>query len=215
MSRGLPVQQVYGLTETSPIAVYQTLVQATTKFHSTGVPALHCQMKLLGRDNVAVPDGEVGRILIKGPNVLYEYWGDPQATAKALDNGWFDTGDLGHLDQDGHLVVDDRAKDLIISGGENIYPAELEMHLHSLDGVLEAAVVGRRDQRWGETPVAIVVLEAGSTLDNGTILQSFNGQLARFKHPREVLFLPELPRNVMGKVQKFALRKMILAPVNE
>jgi fatty-acyl-CoA synthase len=212
MKRGLPVQQVYGLTETSPIAVYQTLDQATTKFHSTGVPGLHCQMKLVDQGNINVLHGQVGRILIKGPNVLFEYWGNPQATATALNEGWFDTGDLGHLDPDGHLVVDDRAKDMIISGGENIYPAELEVHLHSLDGVLEAAVVGQEHPRWGETPVAIVVLEAGSTLGKGAILQSFNGQLARFKHPSEVIFLPTLPRNVMGKVQKFVLREMILTP---
>ncbi len=211
--RGLPVQQVYGLTETSPIAVYQTAEQATAKFHSTGLPALHCQMKLVGEDNIKVADGQVGRILIKGPNVLFEYWGNPQATAEALNNGWFDTGDLGHLDPDGHLVVDDRAKDMIISGGENIYPAELEAHLHGLEGVLEAAVVGRQDPRWGETPIAIVVLEQGSLLDKDIILKSFAGQLARFKHPSEVIFLPTLPRNVMGKVQKFVLREMVIAPV--
>ena len=209
-SRGLPVQQVYGLTETSPIAVYQTAEQAKTRFHSTGVPALHCQMSLVGQGGVPVIDGDVGRILIKGPNVLFKYWGNPEATAQALDNGWFDTGDLGHLDHDGHLIVDDRAKDMIISGGENIYSAELEVHLNRLEGVLEAVVVGRKDPKWGETPIAIVVLAPDSLLDKSVILKSFIGQLARFKHPSEVIFMPKLPRNVMGKVQKFLLREMIL-----
>ena len=207
--RGLPVQQVYGLTETSPIAVYQTAEQAKTRFRSTGVAALHCHMKLQGQDGVPVSHGSVGCILIKGPNVLLEYWGNPEATAQALDNGWFDTGDLGHLDHDGHLIVDDRAKDMIISGGENIYPAELEVHLNCLEGVLEAAVVGRKDPKWGETPIAIVVLSPNSVLDKNLILKSFSGQLARFKHPSEVIFMPKLPRNVMGKVQKFLLREMI------
>jgi fatty-acyl-CoA synthase len=208
-SRGLPVQQVYGLTETSPIAVYQTAQQAKTRFHSTGLSALHCQMKLTGPKGLPVALGEVGHILIKGPNVLFEYWGNPEATALALQNGWFDTGDLGHLDVDGHLIVDDRAKDMIISGGENIYPAQLEGHLHGLDGVIEAAVVGRKDPKWGETPIALVVLAPKSTLNSAAILQSFVGQLARFKHPSEVVFIPKLPRNVMGKVQKFLLREMI------
>lgn len=209
-SRGLPVQQVYGLTETSPIAVYQTAEQAKGRSHSTGMAALHCHLRIVAADGVESPHGHVGRVLIKGPNILFEYWGNPQATAAALDNGWFDTGDLGHLDEDGHLVIDDRAKDMIISGGENIYPAELEGHLHNIDGVLEAAVVGRPDAKWGETPVAMVVLEHNSVLDKDTILKSFIGQLARFKHPNEVMFLPKLPRNVMGKVQKFVLREMIL-----
>jgi len=214
-SRGIPVQQVYGLTETSPIAVYQTAEQAKTRFHSTGLPALHCQMRITGQGGVPTTNGEVGHILIKGPNVLFEYWGNPEATANALDNGWFDTGDLGHLDHDGHLIVDDRAKDMIVSGGENIYPAELEVHLNHLEGVLEAAVVGQTDPKWGETPIAIVVLVPGSMLDKKTILKSFVGQLARFKHPSNVFFMAKLPRNVMGKVQKFLLREMIFTEVTK
>ena len=214
-SRGIPVQQVYGLTETSPIAVYQTAEQAITRFHSTGLPALHCQMRITGQGGVSLADGEVGHILIKGPNVLSEYWGNPEATAKALDNGWFDTGDLGHLDHDGHLIVDDRAKDMIVSGGENIYPAELEAHLNRLDGVLEAAVVGQADLKWGETPIAIVVLVPGSMLDKDTILKSFEGQLARYKHPSKVFFMAKLPRNVMGKVQKFLLGETIFTEVTK
>ena len=147
--------------------------------------------------------------------MLFEYWGNPEATAKALDNGWFDTGDLGHLDHDGHLIVDDRAKDMIVSGGENIYPAELEVHLNRLEGVLEAAVVGKIDHKWGETPIAIVVLVPGSLLDKNAILKSFVGQLARFKHPSDVIFMSKLPRNVMGKVQKFLLRETIFPEVTK
>ena len=215
--RGLPVQQVYGLTETSPIAVYQTAQHAKTRFHSTGLPALHCKMKLMRANGepVTVGQEEVGHILIKGPNVLCEYWANPDATVLALQNGWFDTGDLGHLDNDGHLIVDDRAKDMIISGGENIYPAQLEVHLNGLEGVLEAAVVGKKDAKWGETPIAIVVLAPKSELDKKAILKSFVGQLARFKHPSDVIYMSVLPRNVMGKVQKFLLREMIEAPVKK
>ncbi len=206
---GLAVQQVYGLTETAPIAVYQSAAQALQKVGSTGLPALHCDMQLVDNQGDEVKAGEIGHIRIKGPNVMFEYWGNPQATAKALHNGWFDTGDMGYVDDDGHLVVADRAKDMIISGGENIYPAELENLLHSLDGIESAAVIGREDAKWGEAPVAVVVLEAGAQLDAKAILSAFDGRLARYKHPREVVFMDALPRNVMGKVQKFRLRQMI------
>ncbi len=206
---GLPVQQVYGLTETAPIAVYQTAAQALLKSGSTGLPGLHCDMQLVDNQGDAVVDGDIGHIRIKGPNVMFEYWGNPQATAKALHNGWFDTGDMGYKDTDGHLVVADRAKDMIISGGENIYPAELENVLHSMPGVRDAAVIGRHHEKWGETPVAVVIVQAGHELTSAEILAYFDGRLARFKHPREVIFMDELPRNVMGKVQKFRLRSMI------
>jgi len=206
---GLPVQQVYGLTETAPIAVYQTAAQALLKSGSTGLPGLHCDMQLVDNQGEAVVDGDIGHIRIKGPNVMFEYWGNPQATAKALHNGWFDTGDMGYKDPDGHLVVADRAKDMIISGGENVYPAELENLLHSMPGVREAAVVGRADDKWGETPVAVVIVAAGHELTSDQVLDYFQGRLARFKHPREVVFMDTLPRNVMGKVQKFRLRTMI------
>ena len=206
---GLAVQQVYGLTETAPIAVYQTAAQALRKVGSTGLPALHCDMQLVDDHGDEVPKGEIGHIRIKGPNVMFEYWGNPQATAKALHNGWFDTGDMGYVDDEGHLVVADRAKDMIISGGENIYPAELENLLHSIDGIESAAVIGKADDKWGETPVAAVVLKTGVELSAKAILAEFNGRLARYKHPREVVFMDALPRNVMGKVQKFRLRQMI------
>jgi fatty-acyl-CoA synthase len=206
---GLPVQQVYGLTETAPIAVYQRADQALLKTGSTGLPGLHCNMQLVNNQGDEVADGDIGHIRIKGPNVMFEYWGNPQATAKALHNGWFDTGDMGYRDADGHLVVADRAKDMIISGGENVYPAELENLLLSMPGIRDAAVVGRDDKKWGESPVAVVVLEAGNTLASDDILNYFHGRLARFKHPREVIFMEDLPRNVMGKVQKFRLRDMI------
>mgnify|MGYP001583509725 CR=1 FL=1 len=205
----LPVQQVYGLTETAPIAVYQSAAQALEKESSTGLAALHCDMQLVDKHGLSVAQGEIGQIRIKGPNVMFEYWGNPQATAQALHNGWFDTGDLGYLDTDGHLVVTDRAKDMIISGGENVYPAELEKLLYTIPGVRDAAVVGRHHDKWGETPVAIVVKHSDSDLAAEDILTYFHGRLARFKHPQEVIFVDDLPRNVMGKVQKFLLRAML------
>ena len=144
--------------------------------------------------------------MLRGPNLLREYWGDPDATNAALVDGWLRTGDLGHRDSEGFFYVDDRKKDLVISGGENIRPAELENVLGECEAVLEAAVVGCADERWGEVPVAFVVAKAGSTLTRADVLALFDGRLARFKHPRDVVFLDRLPRNAMGKVLKQELR---------
>ncbi len=137
------------------------------------------------------------------------YWGDPTASAEVLKGGWFYTGDIGHTDKDGLFYVDDRVKDVIISGSENIYPAELEMILDRCPGIEESAVVGRSDDKWGEVPVAIVVLKAGTELSRGAVVSLFEGELARFKHPKDVLFVEALPRNVMGKVLKYELREMV------
>ena len=140
---------------------------------------------------------------------MAEYWNDPDATAEVLEDGWFRTGDIGHIDGDGLHYVDDRVKDVIVSGSENIYPAELEMVLDRCAAIAEAAVVGRADSKWGEVPVAIVVRRGGADLTREDVLALFDGELARFKHPQDVIFTDTLPRNVMGKVLKFELREII------
>jgi fatty-acyl-CoA synthase len=166
-------------------------------------------MRLVDDTGEDVPPGERGEILIRGPQVMREYWGDPAATQEALQDGWFHSGDVGHLDAEGWLYVDERKKDVIISGGENIYPAELEAVLAECDAITESAVVARPDGKWGEVPVATVVLRKSGALGRDAVLALFEGRIARFKHPRDIVFMPALPRNAMGKVQKFRLREIV------
>lgn len=207
--RGVPVIQVYGSTETCPIAIYQRIDDAFDTVGSVGRPALHCQVRIVDPEGRDLPPGESGEVLVKGPNVMFEYWGNERATWEALRSGWFFTGDVGWRDERGLYYINDRKKDVVISGGENIYPAELEVVLAEMPEIAEAVVVGRPDPRWGEVPVAVVVLKEGQSVSREAILSRFDGVLARFKHPKDVIFVDKLPRNVMGKVQKFQVRDMI------
>ena len=204
--RGIPVTQVYGMTESGPLAICLRREDARRKVGSCGTPARHCEARILDEAGRETATGEIGEIVLRGPNLFREYWGDPEATRAAFDDGWLRTGDLAHRDDDGFFYVDDRKKDLVISGGENIRPAELENVLAECDAIVEAAVVGRADERWGEVPVAFVVAQAGRRLTRTDVLSLFDGRLARFKHPRDVVFLERLPRNAMGKVLKHELR---------
>ncbi|KAA3629966.1 MAG: long-chain fatty acid--CoA ligase [Proteobacteria bacterium] len=210
-ARGVPLIQVYGATETSPIATYLTRSDAQRKPGSAGKAALHCEMRIVDEQDREVARGASGEILIRGPNVMTGYWNQPEATAACLRNGWYYTGDVGHLDAEGYLYVDDRKKEMIISGGENIYPAELENLLAGHEAIVEAAVVGRPDAKWGEIPVAVVVLKNGHTLDREALASFFEGKLARFKHPRDLICVDALPRNPLGKIQKQILREMVAA----
>jgi fatty-acyl-CoA synthase len=205
--RGIPVQQVYGATETSPIAIGQTAEEAMIAMGSIGRSALHVQCRVVDAVGRPLPPGASGEIEVRGPSVLACYWGKdaPQATRE----GWFATGDVGHVDQAGRWWFTDRIKHVIISGGENIYPAEVERVLRSAPGVVEGAVCGREDARWGEVPVAVVVPGPGFSRD--AVLRHFEGQLARFKHPRDVISVPALPRTALGKVQVEALKMLAAA----
>jgi fatty-acyl-CoA synthase len=205
--RGIPVTQVYGLTESAPVAICLRREDAARKLGSCGKPALHCEARIVGGDGRDVAARAKGEILLRGPSLFREYWKDPGATAAAFtDDGWFRTGDVGHRDAEGFFTIDDRKKDVIITGGENVYPAELENVLADCAGIAEAAVVGRPDSRWVEVPVAFVVARAGSGLDEAAVAALFEGRLARYKHPREIRFVEALPRNVMGKILKHELR---------
>jgi fatty-acyl-CoA synthase len=209
LDRGVPIIQVYGSTETAPVAIHQRIPDAWTTKGSTGRAALHCDAMIVDAEGGVLGPGEKGEIVVRGPNILREYWNDPDATAEVLKDGWFHTGDIGHVDERGLFYVDDRVKDVIISGSENIYPAELEMVLDGCAEIAESAVVGREDERWGEVPVAVVVVREGAELTREAVLALFDGALARFKHPRDVVFRDSLPRNVMGKVLKYELREMV------
>ncbi|HEY5791622.1 MAG TPA: long-chain fatty acid--CoA ligase [Gammaproteobacteria bacterium] len=208
-ARGVPLIQVYGATETAPIAAYLRREDAARKAGSGGLPALHCALRVVDEQGDEVPAGEPGEVLVQGPNVMRGYWNNPQASADALRDGWFHSGDIGHLDADGYLYIDDRKKDLIISGGENVYPAEIEGLLAGCPLLAEVAVVGRADARWGEVPVAVAVPRDGAELDLAALQAFCAGRLARYKHPRDVLVVDALPRNAMGKIQKDAVRRLV------
>lgn len=208
-ARGIPVGQVYGATETAPVALYLRGPDARRKIGSTGKPAIHCRARIVDAAGSEVEAGAAGEILVQGPNLFRGYWNDPAATASAFRDGWYCTGDIGHRDAEGYYYIDDRKKDVIISGGENIYPAELENVLAACPEIEEAAVIGRPDPRWGEVAVAVVVRKPGAILDAAAVLALFEGSLARFKHPRAIVFARALPRNVMGKVLKHELRSSL------
>ncbi|MFP4625553.1 MAG: long-chain-fatty-acid--CoA ligase [Natronomonas sp.] len=204
--------QAYGMTEIGPCGTFQHPDDQIPKQGSAGVPALNHRVRIVEPDadpDDRVPQGEVGEILLAGPCTMSEYWNRPEATAESLKeaNGveWYFSGDLGYLDEDGYLFVVDRKDDMIISGGENIYPTEVEDVLFGHPDVVEAAVVGEPHDEWGETVVAYVVGETDADELDAFVRES--DDLADFKRPREYNFVAELPKNPSGKVQKFKLRE--------
>jgi fatty-acyl-CoA synthase len=208
-AKGVPMVQVYGSTETCPIAAYLKAGDAMRKAGSTGRVALHCQLRLVDSNGKDVAQGSTGEILIKGNNVMTGYWQAPQATAAVLVDGWFHSGDMGHQDEEGYLYVDGRSKEMIISGGENIYPAEIENLLIECPDIAEASVIGRPDARWGEIVVAVVVPKADHAVSSEQVLKLLEGRIARFKHPKEVVIVETLPKTALGKVRKEDVRKML------
>jgi fatty-acyl-CoA synthase len=207
LTRGIPVIQIFGSTETGPVAVFQR-VSDSHRVGTAGRCAIHCEMRLVDGDGADVPAGTSGEVLLKGRNIMSGYWRDEAATRAAIRDGWFATGDIGHLDEAGCLVIDDRKKEMIISGGENIFPAALEAILAECPEIEEAAVVGRPDDRWGEIPVAVVVARPGIHLTEEGVLALFKDRIARYKHPRAVIFTDRLPRTSIGKLVKADIRKM-------
>jgi acyl-CoA synthetase (AMP-forming)/AMP-acid ligase II len=201
----------YGLTETVSGDTFNDQAHTLSKIGSVGKPVVNLDLKLLGPDDAPVEPGSQGEVLLRGPKVVSGYWKNPAATAAAFTlDGWFRTGDIGHLDKDGYLYIDDRKKDMIVSGGENIATSEVERVLYEHEAVLEAAVVGMPDERWGEVPRAFIVLKPGQDLRDitaETLIAHCRARLAGFKTPKQVVFLDMLPRNPSGKVLKRELRK--------
>jgi fatty-acyl-CoA synthase len=204
-SRSSPMAQGYSLTEASAAATVLAPRDALRRLGSAGLAVMHGQIMVADDDDRPVPPGEIGEILVGGPQIMAGYWNRPEESAAALRNGWLHTGDLGRLD-DGYLYVVDRAKDMLISGGLNVYPAEIERLLAGLPGVTELAVIGVPDDRWGETPAVIVCGEAG-TVTPEVLLAACAGELADYKTPRYLVVRDEpLPRNMSGKVLKRELQ---------
>ncbi|WP_027576946.1 class I adenylate-forming enzyme family protein [Bradyrhizobium sp. WSM1743] len=208
VARDVPVLQVYGSTETCPIAIYTRLGGDLSRTGSTGLAGLCCEAKVIDQAGNELPVGTPGEIAVRGPNVFFEYWGNEAATRDALRDGWYRTGDIGLCDADGYFWVRDRKKNMIISGGENVYPAEVERVLLEHPDVSECAVIGRPDPRWDEVPIAYVIARSGRRLEADELRAHLQAQLARYKVPREIVFVTDLPRTALGKVQHFLLKQL-------
>ncbi len=196
----------YGLTETVSGDTFLDHEHIVSKLGSVGRPCLHLELEIWGEDGRSVPAGGRGEIVLRGPKVFKGYWRDPEATERAFAGGWFHTGDIGVMDEDGYVFIVDRLKDMIVSGGENIAGSEVERVLYEHSAVVEAAVVGRPDERWGEVPVAFVVLQPDHSTTAEELTAHCASQLAKFKVPKAITFLHALPRNPSGKVLKRELR---------
>jgi fatty-acyl-CoA synthase len=204
---GIILQQGYGMSEAAPGIAALDRDRAVAKAGSIGRPLFFMEVRIVDPQNRDLPLNREGELLIRGPNVMQEYWNRPEATAEAFTDGWLHTGDLARMDGDGDLYIVDRKKDMFISGGENVYPAEVENVIYELPQVGEAAVIGIKDQKWGEVGRAVVVLKAGQKLTEAEILDYLKGKLAKYKVPRSVVFVDQLPRNAAGKVLKNILRE--------
>ena len=209
---GIEIHQVYGLTETCGPACLISPEEAIAKAGSTGPAFFHTDVRVVDDKGREVEPGEIGEVIIRGPHIMKGYWNNKEATAEAIRDGWLYSGDLATIDKEGFVYIQDRKKDMIISGGENIYPAEIENVLQGHPGIVEAAVIGQPSEKWGESPAAIVVVSADAPPTVDEILEYCRGKLARFKLPRVVEFTDEIPRNPTGKILKRILRERFPGP---
>ncbi|MGP4007278.1 o-succinylbenzoate--CoA ligase [Streptomyces sp. 4N124] len=204
--RGLTFLQGYGMTEASPGTLFLDAEHAVSKAGSAGVPHFFSDVRVVRPDLAPVDVGETGEIVVRGPHVMPGYWGLPEETAGSFADGWFRSGDAARIDEDGYVFIVDRIKDMIISGGENIYPAEIEDLLLAHPDIVECAVIGVPDDKWGEVPRAVVVPREDVSVDPDEILASLSGRLAKYKIPKSVVLVEELPRTASGKLLKSRVR---------
>ncbi|SHH69991.1 acyl-CoA synthetase [Streptomyces sp. 3214.6] len=205
-ARGLTFLQGYGMTEASPGTLFLDAEHSISKAGSAGVPHFFSDVRVLRPDLAPVEVGETGEVVVRGPHVMPGYWGLPEETAASFADGWFRSGDAARVDEDGYVHIVDRIKDMIISGGENIYPAEIEDLLLAHPDIVECAVIGVSDDKWGEVPRAVVVPREGAALDPDEVLASLAGRLAKYKIPKSVVVADELPRTASGKLLKSRVR---------
>ncbi len=204
--RGVVIRQGMGLTETSPTVFLTDEAHAISKVGSVGKPCLHTEIRIVDEDGQDVGVDEIGELWVRGPNVTPGYWERPDANIESFTDGWLHTGDAARRDADGYVFIVDRWKDMFISGGENVYPAEVEQVLFHHPSVKDVAVIGVPDERWGEVGLAVVVPRDPAAFAGDELLAYCQGKLARFKIPRHVAVTDELPRNAAGKVLKRDLR---------
>jgi O-succinylbenzoate-CoA ligase len=212
--RGIEIHQVYGLTESCGPACLISPDEALAKAGSTGKAFFHTDVRVVDEHGRDVAPGGSGEVLVRGGHVMQGYWNRPDATADTIRNGWLHTGDLATVDAEGYVYIQDRKKDMIISGGENIYPAEVENVILSHPQVRDVAVIGQPSARWGESPLAVVV-PGDAALTPEAVIGHCQGRLARYKQPRTVRFVDEIPRNPAGKILKRLLRERFSEPAPE
>jgi fatty-acyl-CoA synthase len=205
--RGLGFSSGYGMTETAPGATSLSARHSASHATTSGLAHFFTSVRVVSRSGAPLPAGELGEVQIAGPNVIPGYWGLPEASAASRDGDWFKSGDLGILDDDGFLTIADRAKDMFISGGENVYPAEVEQLIMELDAVESVAVIGVPDDRWGEVGLAVVIPADGHAVTHEKIAAHLDGRIARYKIPKATVTVSELPRTASGKVRKNELRE--------
>ena len=214
MAMGIQINQIYGMTETCGPACMIGPDDAVSKIGSTGKAFFHTRVRIVDSQGNDQPPGEPGEVLVKGPHIMKEYWNRPEATAEAIVDGWLYTGDIATWDEEKFVTIQDRMKDMIISGGENIYPAEVENILIQHPEISDVAVIGQESARWGESPIAIVV-SGNRGLKIGDITTHCEGKLARFKIPKGLEFVDMIPRNPSGKILKRILREDFPGPASE
>ncbi|GAB3255118.1 acyl-CoA synthetase [Arthrobacter pigmenti] len=206
--KGLPFTQCYGMTETSPGTTVLPPGKTRDKAGSSGLAQFFTEVRIVDAMGEPVVPRVVGEIQVSGPNVIREYWNRPDATADSFADGhWFRSGDMGYFDDEGFIYVTDRMKDMIISGGENVYPIEIEQIILELEQVAGAAVIGAADEKWGEVPIAVVTPVEGAELSAEVVQAHLDGRLARYKLPKQVVLADDLPRTASGKIRKADLRK--------
>ncbi len=211
-NKGVPIRQGFGMTEVGVNCFSLPARDALRKIGSIGLPNFYIDTKVVDEDGAEVPPNTPGELLMRGPVVTPGYWQDEDATAEAIDaDGWFHTGDLVEVDEEGYFFVVGRKKEMYISGGENVYPAEIEAVLHEHDGVAEAAVVGVPDEKWGEVGAAFV---SGTQLNADSLRTHCEAHLARYKVPKYIEIRDALPKGHSGKIQKSALREQFSAPAS-
>ena len=210
--RGVALQQGYGMTETSPAVLTLDREDAARKAGSSGKPVLHTEVRIVNPDGRNAAVGELGELWVRGPNITPGYWNRPDANASSFTDGWLRTGDAARIDEEGFYYIVDRWKDMYISGGENVYPAEVENVLHQLTAIAEAAVIGIPSAQWGETGMAIIAVKPGRSITEAEIHAHCAANLARFKRPQTIQFIDALPRNATGKIHKPTLRRSYGSP---
>ena len=205
-ARGVPLVQGWGMTETSPAGTMLDAADAIRKVGSAGKALMHTAIRIVDDENRDVAPGDIGELLIKGPNITPGYWNNPEATRRSFTDGWLHTGDAARQDEEGFVYIVDRWKDMYISGGENVYPAEVENVLFEVPGVADAAIIGVPNERWGEVGLAVIVRKPDQPVAEADVIRHCLGKLAKFKVPQSVAFVDALPRNATGKVLKRDLR---------
>jgi acyl-CoA synthetase (AMP-forming)/AMP-acid ligase II len=219
LAMGVEILQVYGLTETHGGICLMSPEHARTKVGSTGMPYFGIDVRVVDKAGSPVPPGIPGEVVTRGPHLITGYWNRPEATQEAIRDGWFHTGDIAEVDAEGFIYIKDRSKDMVISGGENVYPAEVEDVLSGHQGVREVGVIGQPSAKWGESVCAVIVRGDGWKGDDDLLVQELRtlaqSRLARFKQPKSYVFINTLPRNPSGKILKRILREQFPGPALE